>query len=45
MYFNEVIGRGYFGCVYYGILLDNDGKKIYCVVKFLNRIIDIGEVF
>ncbi|MBZ3873160.1 Hepatocyte growth factor receptor [Sciurus carolinensis] len=44
VHFNEVIGRGHFGCVYHGTLLDNDGKKIHCAVKSLNRITDIGEV-
>uniref|UniRef100_A0A286XHP3 Hepatocyte growth factor receptor n=1 Tax=Cavia porcellus TaxID=10141 RepID=A0A286XHP3_CAVPO len=44
VHFNEVIGRGHFGCVYHGTLLDSDGKKIHCAVKSLNRITDIGEV-
>ncbi|XP_036184797.1 hepatocyte growth factor receptor isoform X6 [Myotis myotis] len=44
VHFNEVIGRGHFGCVYHGTLLDNDDKKIHCAVKSLNRITDIGEV-
>uniref|UniRef100_A0A5F9DE67 Hepatocyte growth factor receptor n=1 Tax=Oryctolagus cuniculus TaxID=9986 RepID=A0A5F9DE67_RABIT len=44
VHFSEVIGRGHFGCVYHGTLLDNDGKKIHCAVKSLNRITDIGEV-
>lgn len=44
VHFNEVIGRGHFGCVYHGTLLDNDGKKVHCAVKSLNRITDIGEV-
>ncbi|ERE87622.1 hepatocyte growth factor receptor [Cricetulus griseus] len=38
VHFNEVIGRGHFGCVYHGTLLDNDGKKIHCAVKSLNRL-------
>lgn len=44
VHFNEVIGRGHFGCVYHGTLLDNNDKKIHCAVKSLNRITDIGEV-
>ncbi|XP_023619579.1 hepatocyte growth factor receptor isoform X4 [Myotis lucifugus] len=44
VHFNEVIGRGHFGCVYHGTLLDYDDKKIHCAVKSLNRITDIGEV-
>ncbi|XP_055468680.1 hepatocyte growth factor receptor isoform X2 [Psammomys obesus] len=44
VHFNEVIGRGHFGCVYHGTLLDSDGKKIHCAVKSLNRITDIEEV-
>ncbi|KAF5927666.1 hypothetical protein HPG69_000570 [Diceros bicornis minor] len=44
VHFNEIIGRGHFGCVYHGTLLDNDDKKIHCAVKSLNRITDIGEV-
>ncbi|XP_004707824.1 hepatocyte growth factor receptor [Echinops telfairi] len=44
VHFNEVIGRGHFGCVYHGTLLDNDDRKIHCAVKSLNRITDIGEV-
>ncbi|XP_068132552.1 hepatocyte growth factor receptor-like [Hyperolius riggenbachi] len=44
VHFNKVIGRGHFGCVYHGTLLDTDGKKIHCAVKSLNRITDIEEV-
>ncbi|XP_070324883.1 hepatocyte growth factor receptor isoform X4 [Odocoileus virginianus] len=44
VHFSEVIGRGHFGCVYHGTLLDHDDKKIHCAVKSLNRITDIGEV-
>ncbi|XP_069484032.1 hepatocyte growth factor receptor [Ambystoma mexicanum] len=44
VHFNEVIGRGHFGCVYHGTLLDYDGKKVHCAVKSLNRITDIDEV-
>ncbi|XP_061496040.1 hepatocyte growth factor receptor isoform X2 [Rhineura floridana] len=44
VHFSEVIGRGHFGCVYHGTLLDTDGKKIHCAVKSLNRITDLDEV-
>uniref|UniRef100_A0A7M4FXA1 Hepatocyte growth factor receptor n=1 Tax=Crocodylus porosus TaxID=8502 RepID=A0A7M4FXA1_CROPO len=44
VHFNEVIGRGHFGCVYHGTLLDADSRKIHCAVKSLNRITDLEEV-
>ncbi|NWR86923.1 MET factor, partial [Furnarius figulus] len=44
VHFSEVIGRGHFGCVYHGTLLDNDSRKIHCAVKSLNRITDLEEV-
>ncbi|XP_056429828.1 hepatocyte growth factor receptor [Hyla sarda] len=44
VHFNKVIGRGHFGCVYHGTLLDTGGKKLHCAVKSLNRITDIEEV-
>uniref|UniRef100_A0A674IUC1 Hepatocyte growth factor receptor n=1 Tax=Terrapene triunguis TaxID=2587831 RepID=A0A674IUC1_9SAUR len=44
VHFSEIIGRGHFGCVYHGTLLDNDGRKIHCAVKSLNRITDLEEV-
>ncbi|XP_053110272.1 hepatocyte growth factor receptor isoform X2 [Hemicordylus capensis] len=44
VHFSEVIGRGHFGCVYHGTLLDTDGKKVHCAVKSLNRITDLDEV-
>ncbi|XP_028670363.2 hepatocyte growth factor receptor [Erpetoichthys calabaricus] len=44
LHINEVIGRGHFGCVFHGTLLDKDGTKIHCAVKSLNRITDIEEV-
>ncbi|KAF7246548.1 Hepatocyte growth factor receptor [Varanus komodoensis] len=44
VHFSEVIGRGHFGCVYHGTLLDTDGRKIHCAVKSLNRITDLDEV-
>nr|XP_020645351.1 hepatocyte growth factor receptor isoform X2 [Pogona vitticeps]XP_020645352.1 hepatocyte growth factor receptor isoform X2 [Pogona vitticeps]XP_020645353.1 hepatocyte growth factor receptor isoform X2 [Pogona vitticeps]XP_020645354.1 hepatocyte growth factor receptor isoform X2 [Pogona vitticeps] len=44
VHFSEIIGRGHFGCVYHGTLLDTDGRKIHCAVKSLNRITDLDEV-
>uniref|UniRef100_A0A8C8VH56 Hepatocyte growth factor receptor n=1 Tax=Pelusios castaneus TaxID=367368 RepID=A0A8C8VH56_9SAUR len=44
VHFSEIIGRGHFGCVYHGTLLDSDGRKIHCAVKSLNRITDLEEV-
>ncbi|XP_034782303.1 hepatocyte growth factor receptor-like isoform X2 [Acipenser ruthenus] len=44
LHVNEVIGRGHFGCVFHGTLLDKDSTKIHCAVKSLNRITDIEEV-
>lgn len=44
VHFNEVIGRGHFGCVYHGTSLDTDGRKVHCAVKSLNRITDLDEV-
>ncbi|XP_029471114.1 hepatocyte growth factor receptor isoform X2 [Rhinatrema bivittatum] len=44
VHFNEVIGRGHFGCVYHGTLLDTESRKLHCAVKSLNRITDIEEV-
>ncbi|XP_006633394.2 hepatocyte growth factor receptor isoform X1 [Lepisosteus oculatus] len=44
LHLNEVIGRGHFGCVFHGTLLDKEGLKLHCAVKSLNRITDIEEV-
>ncbi|KAJ8373878.1 hypothetical protein SKAU_G00044580 [Synaphobranchus kaupii] len=44
LHVTEVIGRGHFGCVYHGTLLDSSGLKLHCAVKSLNRITDIEEV-
>ncbi|XP_041110612.1 hepatocyte growth factor receptor-like isoform X1 [Polyodon spathula] len=44
LHVNKVIGRGHFGCVFHGTLLDKDSMKIHCAVKSLNRITDIEEV-
>ncbi|MED6281254.1 hypothetical protein CHARACLAT_019374, partial [Characodon lateralis] len=44
LHVNQVIGRGHFGCVFHGTLLESDGQKQHCAVKSLNRITDLEEV-
>ncbi|XP_051979167.1 hepatocyte growth factor receptor isoform X2 [Xyrauchen texanus] len=44
LHMNEIIGRGHFGCVFHGTLLEPDGQKQHCAIKSLNRITDIEEV-
>ncbi|XP_062856816.1 hepatocyte growth factor receptor isoform X2 [Trichomycterus rosablanca] len=44
LHVNQIIGRGHFGCVFHGTLLEPDGQKQHCAVKSLNRITDIEEV-
>ncbi|XP_030587480.1 hepatocyte growth factor receptor [Archocentrus centrarchus] len=44
LHLNQVIGRGHFGCVFHGTLLESDGQKLHCAVKSLNRITDLEEV-
>uniref|UniRef100_A0AAX7U6H6 receptor protein-tyrosine kinase n=1 Tax=Astatotilapia calliptera TaxID=8154 RepID=A0AAX7U6H6_ASTCA len=44
LHLNQVIGRGHFGCVFHGTLLEPDGQKLHCAVKSLNRITDLEEV-
>uniref|UniRef100_A0A8C2XTA7 Hepatocyte growth factor receptor n=1 Tax=Cyclopterus lumpus TaxID=8103 RepID=A0A8C2XTA7_CYCLU len=44
LHLNQVIGRGHFGCVFHGTLLEADGEKQHCAVKSLNRITDLEEV-
>ncbi|KAJ8245354.1 hypothetical protein GJAV_G00269870 [Gymnothorax javanicus] len=44
LHVTEIIGRGHFGCVYHGTLLDQSGLKHHCAVKSLNRITDMEEV-
>lgn len=44
LHLHQIIGRGHFGCVFHGTLLDPDGQKQHCAVKSLNRITDIEEV-
>ncbi|XP_014840074.1 PREDICTED: macrophage-stimulating protein receptor-like [Poecilia mexicana] len=40
----QIIGKGHFGTVYHGYLLDSSKQEIHCAVKSLNRITDLGEV-
>ncbi|KAM9409793.1 macrophage-stimulating protein receptor-like [Pholidichthys leucotaenia] len=40
----QIIGKGHFGTVYHGYLIDSNKKEIHCAVKSLNRITDLGEV-
>ncbi|KAI9547517.1 hypothetical protein NQZ68_017070 [Dissostichus eleginoides] len=44
LHLNQVIGRGHFGCVFHGTLMEPDGQKQHCAVKSLNRITDLEEV-
>ncbi|KAI4825283.1 hypothetical protein KUCAC02_020969, partial [Chaenocephalus aceratus] len=44
LHLNQVIGRGHFGCVFHGTLMERDGQKQHCAVKSLNRITDLEEV-
>ncbi|XP_035012695.2 hepatocyte growth factor receptor [Hippoglossus stenolepis] len=44
LHLNQVIGRGHFGCVFHGTLLEPDGQKQHCAIKSLNRITDLEEV-
>ncbi|KAM9854554.1 hepatocyte growth factor receptor isoform 2-T2 [Aulostomus maculatus] len=44
LHLSQVIGRGHFGCVFHGTLLEPDGQKQHCAVKSLNRITDLEEV-
>ncbi|XP_016301616.1 macrophage-stimulating protein receptor-like isoform X1 [Sinocyclocheilus anshuiensis] len=41
---DQIIGKGHFGTVYHGYLIDSDDKEIHCAVKSLNRITDLEEV-
>uniref|UniRef100_A0A3P8UKG0 Macrophage-stimulating protein receptor n=1 Tax=Cynoglossus semilaevis TaxID=244447 RepID=A0A3P8UKG0_CYNSE len=40
----QIIGKGHFGTVYHGHLIDSKKQEIHCAVKSLNRITDMGEV-
>ncbi|XP_075993283.1 hepatocyte growth factor receptor [Genypterus blacodes] len=44
LHLHQVIGRGHFGCVFHGTLLEPDGQNQHCAVKSLNRITDLEEV-
>ncbi|XP_072238104.1 macrophage-stimulating protein receptor-like [Leuresthes tenuis] len=41
---SQVIGKGHFGTVYHGYLIDSNKQETHCAVKSLNRITDLGEV-
>ncbi|XP_049431579.1 macrophage-stimulating protein receptor-like [Epinephelus fuscoguttatus] len=41
---SQIIGKGHFGTVYHGFLIDSNKQEIHCAVKSLNRITDVGEV-
>ncbi|XP_074529741.1 macrophage-stimulating protein receptor-like [Halichoeres trimaculatus] len=41
---NQIIGKGHFGTVYHGYLVDSNKQETHCAVKSLNRITDLGEV-
>lgn len=41
---SQIIGKGHFGTVYHGFLIDSNNQEIHCAVKSLNRITDLGEV-
>ncbi|XP_028261745.1 macrophage-stimulating protein receptor-like isoform X2 [Parambassis ranga] len=41
---SQIIGKGHFGTVYHGYLIDTNKQEIHCAVKSLNRITDVGEV-
>ncbi|MEQ2259071.1 hypothetical protein XENORESO_006343 [Xenotaenia resolanae] len=40
----QIIGKGHFGIVYHGYLIDSNEQETHCAVKSLNRITDLGEV-
>ncbi|XP_029007683.1 macrophage-stimulating protein receptor-like [Betta splendens] len=40
----QIIGKGHFGTVYHGYLIDSNKQETHCAVKSLNRITDLGEV-
>ncbi|XP_071350437.1 macrophage-stimulating protein receptor isoform X2 [Trachinotus anak] len=41
---NQIIGKGHFGTVYHGYLIDSNKQETHCAVKSLNRITDLREV-
>ncbi|XP_072308567.1 macrophage-stimulating protein receptor-like isoform X2 [Eucyclogobius newberryi] len=41
---DQIIGKGHFGTVYHGYLIDSNIQETHCAVKSLNRISDPREV-
>ncbi|XP_069000968.1 macrophage-stimulating protein receptor-like [Embiotoca jacksoni] len=41
---SQIIGKGHFGTVYHGYLIDSNKQETHCAVKSLNRITDLGQV-
>ncbi|KAM6927968.1 macrophage-stimulating protein receptor-like [Xenentodon cancila] len=41
---SKIIGKGHFGTVYHGYLVDSNKRETHCAVKSLNRITDLAEV-
>ncbi|XP_041836217.1 macrophage-stimulating protein receptor-like [Melanotaenia boesemani] len=41
---SQIIGKGHFGKVYHGYLMDSNKQETHCAVKSLNRITDLSEV-
>ncbi|XP_068568289.1 LOW QUALITY PROTEIN: macrophage-stimulating protein receptor-like [Cebidichthys violaceus] len=41
---SQIIGKGHFGTVYHGYLINSKKQETHCAVKSLNRITDLGEV-
>lgn len=41
---DQIIGKGHFGTVYHGYLIDSNKQETHCAVKSLNRISDSREV-
>uniref|UniRef100_H3C1Z8 receptor protein-tyrosine kinase n=1 Tax=Tetraodon nigroviridis TaxID=99883 RepID=H3C1Z8_TETNG len=41
---SQIIGKGHFGTVYHGYLIDSNKQETHCAVKSLNRITDLKEV-
>ncbi|XP_061583292.1 macrophage-stimulating protein receptor-like [Cololabis saira] len=41
---SNIIGKGHFGTVYHGYLVDSNKRETHCAVKSLNRITDLTEV-
>ncbi|KAM8868292.1 macrophage-stimulating protein receptor-like [Synchiropus picturatus] len=40
----QIIGKGHFGTVYHGYLMDSNKQEIHCALKSLTRITDLKEV-